>query len=301
MLVANQLNKSFAKVQAVEELSLRAKPGEILAMLGPNGAGKTTTLRMLVGLAEPDSGQIQYTGGNGNLSPYIPPQELGYLPEERGLYVDSKVIDGLLYFAQLRGLERADADAAARHWLERFELSDRATDLVKTLSKGNQQKVQLISAFIHRPGVAIVDEPFSGFDPINQEKVLRLIAELRDSGTCIIFSAHQMDLVQRVADRIILMSKGRAVAQGTMADIQNHSGLRSQIVAKLRSPIDASVLDNAPAPVSVDRLNLTMTVAKDQQVSDLVRWICERVELTDISTSSANLHDMYLALVEERS
>ncbi|MEM9530861.1 MAG: ATP-binding cassette domain-containing protein [Pseudomonadota bacterium] len=299
MLSADRLSKSFNRVQAVKDLSLSVSAGEIVAILGPNGAGKTTTLRMLVGLAAPDTGRVVYTCRHGATHPAIQPEELGYLPEERGLYVDRKVIDGLVYFAQLRGMSRGDAVDGAGNWLERFELADRAGDLVRTLSKGNQQKVQLISAFIHQPRIAIIDEPFSGFDPINQEKVLKLIGELRDAGTAILFSAHQMDLVQRVADRVVLMSQGQMVVQGSLDDIRRHSGLTTKIEASLNQPVGPEVLAAAPVPATLKDTTLTLHASADEDINDLIRWVCNQAQVRDLSASRASLHDMYLSLVEE--
>lgn len=211
------VHKRFATVVAVSDLSLTVRQSEIFALLGPNGAGKSTLLRMLVGITRPDEGSVHWPSlGVGRL----PPAALGYLPEDRGLYQDMPLVSVLTYFGSLRGLAADVAKRAAERWLDRLELLPRAKDKVGTLSKGNQQKVQFAAAVLHRPSCAILDEPFSGLDPLNQELFLRLVTELRDQGTTVILSAHQMALVERLADRVYLMHHGREVLSGTMPEIR---------------------------------------------------------------------------------
>jgi len=219
ILTVEDVAKSFSGVRAVDGVSLELPRGEILALVGPNGAGKTTLLRMIIGMISPDRGRIRY-GFDESLDERVDPSRLGYLPEERGLYVDVPVRRVLLYFAALRGMPRRDAAVEADRWLERLGLGDRAGDEVRSLSKGNQQKVQFLTAILHRPSLAILDEPFSGLDPLNQEAFLGLVRELRAGGTTVLFSAHQMQLVERLADRVILISEGRFAAQGTLAELR---------------------------------------------------------------------------------
>jgi ABC-2 type transport system ATP-binding protein len=163
-----KVEKSFAEVRAVDGISFEVRPGEVFALLGPNGAGKSTLVRMLVGILRPDAGEIVY--GLGAAPGGLPAvDELGYLPEDRGLYRDMPVARTLAYFGILRGIERRAAEKAAGAWLERLGLADRAADKLETLSKGNQQKIQLAAAVLHRPRFALLDEPFSGLDPLNQQ------------------------------------------------------------------------------------------------------------------------------------
>lgn len=196
LLSASKVTKRFASVLAVDDLSFEVRPDEIFAPLGPNGAGKSTTVRMLAGITRPDSGSLEFRLGDGRPSPWIEPSRLGYLSEERGLYPDQRVLPTLIYFASLRGVDRATAHARAGTWLERFGLTDRANDKVNTLSKGNQQKVQFIASVLHEPLLAMLDEPFSGFDPENQDLVSSMIRELRAMGTTVVLSADHMDLVE---------------------------------------------------------------------------------------------------------
>jgi ABC-2 type transport system ATP-binding protein len=222
-LTVSQVHKRFATVHAVAGVSFAVQPGEIFALLGPNGAGKTTILRMLAGISRPDSGTIHWAlpvSGRGTLAPEVS----GYLPEDRGLYQDVPVVRTLAYFGRLRGMARPDAEAAALAWLDRLSLADRAGEKLGALSKGNQQKIQFAAAVLHRPRFAILDEPFSGLDPLNQELFLGMVRELRDAGSTVLISAHQMSLVERVADRVFLMHSGREIQYGTVAEILARTG-----------------------------------------------------------------------------
>lgn len=216
-LSVNEISKKYKTTQAVDRLSFQVERGRIFAFLGPNGAGKSTSVRMLLGLIRPDSGTIHFQGLHEGKRP--PPESVGYLPEERGLYLDRTVLDNLVYLGRLRGMEKLAAQDKACGWLERFELHDRRNEKVDALSKGNQQKVQLVAAILHDPEVAILDEPFSGLDPVNQEKMLEILNELKARGTTILLSAHQMALVERLADDLLLMSRGRSVLQGPVKEI----------------------------------------------------------------------------------
>jgi ABC-2 type transport system ATP-binding protein len=211
VLTVDSIEKKFAHVVAVDKLSFDVREGEIFALIGPNGAGKTTTVRMLTGIIKPDAGTIHYSLNH---------EKPGYLPEERGLYKDMPILETLVHMAVLRGMKRIAARAAAMQWLDRVSLQERALDKLDTLSKGNQQKVQFISAVLHRPRFIILDEPFSGLDPINQELFSQLIRQLRDEGATILLSAHQMQLIERIADRLLLMNRGRTVLYGTMDEIR---------------------------------------------------------------------------------
>lgn len=217
------ITKTFAGRRAVDDLSFDVVAGEVFSLLGPNGAGKTTTVRMLIGVIRPDEGRISVSL-NGATTSTLPPALTAYLPEDRGLYREIPVLRTLVYFGQLRGLEKADATKRALDWLEKVNLLDRKNDRVDALSKGNQQRVQLIASIIHQPQLAILDEPFTGLDPLSQEFFLSLVSELRATGTTIILCAHQMDLVERVADRVLLMNKGREILSGRIDELHKLEG-----------------------------------------------------------------------------
>ena len=231
-LAIDRVEKRYATVQAVAGVSFDVSPGEAVALLGPNGAGKTTLLRMLVGITRPDSGRILWEGVERDA---LPARDVGYLPEDRGLYQDVPIQRTLEYFARLRGLAAADAARRARAWLERFELADRAEEKLGALSKGNQQKVQFAAAVLHEPRFAILDEPFSGLDPLNQELFLTLVSEMRAGGTTILFSAHQMALVERMADRVFVLHRGRELLHARTADLISGGSLHELYVQKVRA------------------------------------------------------------------
>ncbi len=226
------VRKQFATVTAVDDITLDIPAGGVFALLGPNGAGKTTLLRMLLGLILPDAGTITWRGAaagalvttpdaTGGASSGPDPRTVGYLPEDRGLYPDVEVLRTLVYFGTLRGITRPAARVAALEWLERLDLADRAREPLKSLSKGNQQKVQFISAVLHRPRLTVLDEPFSGLDPLNQDLFLSLIRELAGDGATVVLSAHQLQLVERVADALVVVNRGQVVLHGTVEEVRS--------------------------------------------------------------------------------
>lgn len=222
MLTAENLDKRYSRVHAVDSLSLSARRGEISGLIGPNGAGKSTTIRMITNIIQPDSGSISYDG-----EPFSEAvrRKIGYLAEERGLYQKARILETIVHFARLRGTEPQQARRRALEWLERFEIEGGEKRRVEELSKGNQQKVQIIIALIHDPEYLILDEPTSGLDPVNQELLRQIIEELRHKGRIIIYSTHQMDLAERLCDRIVLINRGRAVLSGTVEQVrQQHGG-----------------------------------------------------------------------------
>jgi ABC-2 type transport system ATP-binding protein len=224
MLKVSNLRKEFENVVAVDGVSLQVQRGELFGLLGPNGAGKTTTIRTVLNIIQPDSGVItfddrRFTPEMWNI--------IGYLPEERGLYRKSKIINTILYFAALKGIPAREAKSLAQQWLQRFELQDAAHRKVEELSKGNQQKIQLICALIHRPQLLILDEPFSGLDPVNQILLKDILLELRAQNIAIVFSTHQMEQVEKLCDNICLINKGREVLGGALMEIKKNYGTNS--------------------------------------------------------------------------
>ncbi|HXX65201.1 MAG TPA: ATP-binding cassette domain-containing protein [Bacteroidota bacterium] len=224
MLKVDHLRKVFASVVAVDDVSFEIQPGEIFGLLGPNGAGKTTTIRIILNILEADGGTVSYRG-----MPFSDAvrNSVGYLPEERGLYRKSKLLDTILYFGELRGLKRSTAKSEALRWLERFSLLDYRDRKVEELSKGNQQKVQFITAIIHDPPLLILDEPFSGLDPVNQILFKDIFQEVKQAGKAIVFSTHQMDQAERLSDALCLINKGRVVLDGTVRDVKKRYGTNS--------------------------------------------------------------------------
>ena len=292
--------KEYGAVRAVAGVSLQVREGELVALLGPNGAGKTTLVRMLIGLTRPDRGHVRYTV-DGMARPTLPPTMLGYLPEDRGLYQDVPVHRTLAYFGRLRGMARADAERAAHGWLERFDLADRAKEPLKALSKGNQQKVQFASAVLHRPRLAILDEPFSGLDPINQDLFVRLIAELRDGGTTVLLSAHQMQLVERLCDRVVLMSRGREVLRGTIPELRRRWSAGARLVLRVQGDADGAALAAVPGVRAVERTapdELTVLTDDGAPLGDLLVAAGSQLDVRAVRAEELSLHDIYVRSVE---
>ena len=300
---ARALRKRFSTTLAVDDLDLEIAPGEILALLGPNGAGKTTTVRMLVGILQPDSGSIAFRLDNrsGEVVGGRPdPSLLGYLPEDRGLVRDVPVLRTLEFFATLHGLDRATARARAREELERFGLADRSGERLDRLSKGNQQKVQFLAAILHRPKLAVLDEPFSGFDPINQQRFVEEIRRLRDEGGTILLSAHQMDLVEQLADRLLLMDRGRVVLSGTMAEIRARTSSGQRIELELADEISLGALRGV---AGVERSELVgprrvaLGLAPDTVVGQVLHAITGLIGVQSVHSAPERLHDIFLRSV----
>lgn len=231
-----QVEKSYGSVKAVQNLSFTLHSGQIFALLGPNGAGKSSLIRMLVGLTRPDSGEIRVHWQQQEFSS-LPEGCFGYLPEDRGLYLDKSVTDNLSYIGRLRGLSKTQLQQQLDYWLTRLDLLDKRNDKLNKLSKGNQQKVQLISCLLHQPALLILDEPFSGLDPINQEHVLTILQELRAQGTTVLLSAHQMALIERLADQMLLLNKGQVVAQGDLTQVRRNWRHSSSMSSALTRPL----------------------------------------------------------------
>jgi len=217
-LQIEDVTKQFGDKVAVNNISLQAKPGEIYGLLGGNGAGKTTTMRMALGLIYPDAGQIKWRGhGYSDELRRI----MGYLPEERGLYPKVKVSEQIVYLAELRGMARKAADQELKRWLEKFGVPENYSKRVEELSKGNQQKIQFIAAVIHNPEILIMDEAFSGLDPVNVELLKLTVKELRDQGKCILFSSHRMEHVEELCENITILHKSNTVVQGNLRQIKS--------------------------------------------------------------------------------
>lgn len=221
ILAVRDVVKTFGDVRAVDGVSFSVRRGTITGLLGRNGAGKTTTIRMITGIFLPDSGSIEWRGTE-NGTPFR--DQIGYLPEERGLYRQMKIIDLLLFLAEIKGKKAAGVKPSIDKWLDRFELTDKRESKVEELSKGNQQKVQLIGTLLHDPELIILDEPQSGLDPVNMVLVRNLLRELRDEGRTILLSTHIMAEAEKMADDIILIHRGKVVLHGDINEVRESFG-----------------------------------------------------------------------------
>ena len=218
-ITVNHVAKAFGSAQAVRDVSFEVLPGEIFGLLGPNGAGKTTSIRMILDIFKPDHGNISVFGTTaGQISANR--DRIGYLPEERGLYKDARLEDCVLYLAELKGVARAEAKLRALRYFEQFDLMPHRKKKISELSKGMQQKVQIISTLIHQPALVIIDEPFSGLDPVNTRLVQEVLLREREHGTSIVMSTHQMYQVEEMCDRLVLINKGESVLYGAVNEVR---------------------------------------------------------------------------------
>jgi ABC-2 type transport system ATP-binding protein len=222
VVAIDRIAKRFSGHVAVEDLSLRVPKGAVYGLLGPNGAGKTTTIRMIMNITLPDEGTIELFGDR--LGGRHHSARIGYLPEERGLYRKMRVRDMLVFLAEAKGVDRARGGAKADEWLHRLELAEWGQRKVEELSKGMQQKVQFIGIMLHEPELLILDEPFAGLDPINQQVLRDIIVHLSRSGTTIIFSTHQMDVAEKICDHVCIIARGRKVLDGGLAEVKRVHG-----------------------------------------------------------------------------
>ncbi|QNL92131.1 ABC transporter ATP-binding protein [Lactococcus lactis] len=220
-LKIDKVRKSFGDKIAVDNLNMVVKPGEVMGLIGQNGAGKTTTFRMILNFISADQGKI--TWQDGPITQEIK-QKIGFLPEERGLYQKMTVEDQILYFAELHGMKRADARIKLQDWMKRLEVVGKPTDKVQTLSKGNAQKIQFIATLIHEPEILILDEPFTGLDPVNTELLRNEIKRSRDKGAAVIFSNHNMSDVELLSDHLLMLKGGQTILNGTVEAIRASYG-----------------------------------------------------------------------------
>ena len=282
-------------MRAVDQVSFAVQKGDIYGFLGPNGAGKTTTIRMIMGIIQPDSGSIEISDNNmENLGRQI----IGYLPEDRGLYQKQKLGEIIVYFGLLRGLEKTAAKAKAAEWLERFGLGDQQKRKVEELSKGNQQKVQFILSLVHDPTLLILDEPFTGLDPLNQLLLKEIIQEKREAGTTILFSTHQMEQVERLCNNICLINQGRIIVEGALESIQAaHQSNAVEVVftGELNKEI-AQVYFNE---VVITESKIACILNDDS--SSFLRWINDQVSVESFQVKTPSLEQIFIEEVRAAS
>lgn len=300
---ADQIEKSYSTVKAVDGISFDVQSGQIFALLGPNGAGKSSLIRILVGLTRPDAGQIRIEYKGEELRT-LPQRCYGYLPEDRGLYQDKTVRQNLTYIGKLRGMNAADIAQGLTLWCTRLDLLEKMDDNLSKLSKGNQQKVQLISCVLHKPDLLILDEPFSGLDPVNQEHVVSILTELKRSGTTVILSAHQMALIERLADQMLLLNKGQLVAQGSLAEVSQQLDPKQWFEVRFEQQVDRQQLQQLTAVAelsSSDSEKIQLTLEQGFSVSQLLQQLTSLAELADFSRIQPSLHQLYLTAVQQHN
>ena len=284
------VSKTYGKHTAVSDLSLTVPEGALYGFIGPNGSGKTTTIRMILRIIEPDSGQIEVFGATSGPSAN---DALGYLPEERGLYKKMSVRRLLAYYAALKGMTTADARAAIDDWLARFELSSWASKRIEALSKGMSQKVQFIASIIARPKVLILDEPFTGLDPVNTEAIRAAILDLQRQGTTIIFSTHDMSVAEKMCDFIFMIFRGEKVLDGTLQEVKSEYGSDT---VRLRVDGGGDRLKALPEITRVIDMGGYQEVQLDGDPQRLLQRLASetRVDLFEITQPS--LHDIFIRI-----
>jgi len=296
------VSKSYGGKAAVRNLDLAVPPNEITGFLGPNGAGKSTSIRMGLGILTPDSGDIRLFGKAPN---YKALDRVGFLPEERGLYRKMKVLAIIVLFARLKGMSATSAKAAGLFLLEQFGLGDVAYKKVSELSKGMAQKVQIIAAIVHKPEFVILDEPFSGLDPVNQKTLEDLIRELAKTGTTILFSTHVMEHAERLCDKIVLLSRGRKIFDGTvdaaLATIPNSVILETAMTdnpAEALGQLASAVHSVQPLRDNTKRWSVELSAKAD--VQDVLRkCVSAKLALHGFEPARRQLHDVFVHLVGE--
>jgi ABC-2 type transport system ATP-binding protein len=295
-LTLSGVTKRYDEFTAVDNLSLRVRPGRIFGLIGPNGAGKTTTIRMIVNITAPDEGTIELFGQQ--MSPELQ-DRIGYLPEERGLYKKMKVIEQLRFFGELKNVKGKQAEEAIDRWLARVKLTEWKSKKAMELSKGMQQKIQFIAAVMHNPDLMILDEPFSGLDPVAQELLKEIVLELKAEGKTIIFSTHQMEVAERICDDICMINKSRKVLDGTIREIKRSFGRNS---VALRVEGGDGVLDDPSLVARVERhsdeLEALLAEGADAQ-SLLKRLLAAGASVSKFELVEASLNDIFIAKVGE--
>jgi ABC-2 type transport system ATP-binding protein len=241
-LLVEHVDKSFAGLRVITDLSMEVREGSLFGFLGPNGAGKTTTMRMILDILRPDSGRIMW---NGRDVSNVPRRNWGYLPEERGLYPKVEVEEQLLFLARLYGLAKSAARKHLDEWLERFQIAQYRNKKVEELSKGNQQKIQFLATVLHDPLILIMDEPFSGLDPINATILKEAFEEMHRRGKTIIFSTHQLEQVEELCQDVVIINKGQTIVQGSVSEVKRQHG-RNTARLKLDNDPEARWLEELP-------------------------------------------------------
>lgn len=285
--------KQYGEKMANDRVSLQLPAGTVFGLLGPNGAGKTTLIRMITRITMPDSGEILFFG---DTLADRHQRQMGYLPEERGLYKKMKVLEQLVYLLELKGMTPEAAKRESMRWLERFELADRAQSKVQELSKGNQQKVQLIATIAHQPRLLILDEPFSGLDPVNTQLIEDVIREFRDAGVPIIFSTHRMEQVEQLCEKIALVNNGRVVLEGDTREVRRNYRT-GELRFDLDQPADGVELPAGVRLIDRGRYHLSVMLPAGQSPMDFVAWLNERNHVLRFEEVSPSLKDIFIEVV----
>ena len=292
-LKISQVSKRFGSFTAVNQINFEIEAGEIFGFLGANGAGKTTTFRMILGILDPSEGHITW---NGEKIDYHVSGKIGYLPEERGLYPKLKVSDQMIYLASLRGMNKQDTLKALDYWLEKFRIKDYKDKKVEELSKGNQQKIQFITSVIHKPELLIMDEPFSGLDPVNVDLLKEAILYVKSLGTTIIFSSHQMDHVEDLCENLCIMDKGRPVVKGNLKEIKKDFGRKNLTIY---ADFDCSDLKEIDGVTDYHEISegVRLQILNEEVAKQIQNQIFSRGFIRRFQLDEPSLHEIFIEKV----
>ncbi len=303
MLEVNQISKSFFRKEALQDVSFKVNTGEIYGVLGPNGAGKTTLIRVINRIVAPDSGLIRF---EGVLMTEKHLEHIGYLPEERGMYKNMTVQDHAMFLGRLRGLSNTDAKQKVDYWFDKFSINDWRKKRIEELSKGMAQKVQFICAVLHEPKLLILDEPFSGFDPVNAEIIKNELLQMKHNGKTILLSTHNMKSVEEICDKAILINESRKVAEGTISELQSSikTGLysvkfRGNMIAFVNAlwtgfeVIDKDILGD-------NRFRVIVKMRGDKKFDDLLRVLIGQVEIEGAEEIIPSMQDVFVDIVSNK-
>lgn len=291
------VSKSYGDHQALKDINLQIPENSIFGLLGPNGAGKTTLIRIITQIIMPDAGRISFKGNPLNPE-HI--RRMGYLPEERGLYKKMKVAEQLVYLARLKGMSKTDAVRVIKEWLEKFEITSWWNKNVEDLSKGMQQKIQFIATVMHQPELIILDEPFSGFDPVNANLIKDEILELREKGTTIIFSTHRMESVEELCDYITLIHHSQTILDGPKKDIKNAYRSNTFIVDHVGEfSLNDSGFELLKTQNLEDEVSRTeIKLPEENNLNDLVKFLCDKVEIVAANEKIPGINDIFISKVK---
>ena len=295
MLKVEDVTKYYDKHLAVDHLSFEVQDGEIFGLLGVNGAGKTTTFRMIIGLLEPTSGKITL---NGKPIDYSVTDEIGFLTEERSLLTKLTVKEQIIYYGVLKGMKEEEILKSLDEWLERFHITEYKDRKIKELSKGNQQKVQFISAVINNPKLLILDEPFSGLDPINVEMFMGAIKEFKKRGSSIIFSSHRMEHVELFCEKLVILVKGKSVLSGNLKEIKKEYRRKN---IHIIGNVDKEAISSLKEVVSVEETaeELIVKIESDEYIDDVFKIVKKGKDITKFAVEDPTLNEIFLSKVGE--
>ena len=303
MLTVNEITKSFNRKFALDSVSLQINKGEIYGLLGPNGAGKTTLIRIINQIIQQEKGTIRF---DGKLMTDVHLRLIGYLPEERGLYKTMRVLDQLIFLAQIRGLNSQDAKRNALFWLEKFQIQDWSKKRIEELSKGMAQKIQFIAAVLHEPDLLILDEPLSGFDPVNVDLILNELKSFKEQGKTIILSTHNMRSVEEICDRAALIHASRKIAEDTVwnlreAQKQGEFSLRfkgNMISFANALWTDFELIDNKE--ISHSRFETIVKMRRGNKIDDLLKALMGNVEIEAVEERFPSMQEVFIELTKEK-